>query len=221
MIWYERAGKFDAGKGFWHIMIVRMFGAASAAVFLTVAIPASAQQMSDSYDFIAAVRKSDGAKVDGFLRDKTKRLVNSKDRSTGEGALHIAAARNDSLYLRVILQNEDANPNLQDGRGNTALIIAAGRGWEQGVEILLRYKANVNLANASGETPLIRAVQVHNVEVAETLLKAGADPDRTDNISGKSARDYARESTRWPAMVKLLSDAPKVKRSTGAAGPKL
>lgn len=203
-------------------MMGRVFGAAMAASFLVVAVPASAQQMSDSYEFLEAVRKPDGVKVDKFLRDKTLRIVNSKDRNTGEGALHIAAARNDALYVRVILQEDDANPNLQDKRGNTALIIAAGRGWEQGVELLLRYKANVNLANTSGETPLIRAVQAHNIEVAETLLKAGADPDRTDNVSGKSARDYAREGTRWPSIVKLLNDAPKMKRgSAAAAGPKL
>ncbi|MES2986655.1 MAG: ankyrin repeat domain-containing protein [Pseudomonadota bacterium] len=203
-------------------MIGRFFGAAAAAIFLVAALPAAAQlNKSESYDFLDAVRKSDGSKVDGFLRDKTKRLVNSKDRNTGEGALHIAAARSDSLYLRVILQQDDANPNLQDRRGNTALILAAGRAWMQGVEILLRYKANVNLANASGETALIRAVQVHDLEVATALLNAGADPDRTDNISGKSARDYAREGTRWPSIVKLLTDAPKASRSSAAAGPKL
>lgn len=203
-------------------MIVRMFGAATAAALLLAAVPAAAQAgTSESYDFLEAVRKSQGTKLDEFLRDKTKSLVNSKDRNTGEGALHIAASRNDSLYLRVILQEDDANPNLQDKRGNTPLIVAASRGWIPGIEILLRYKANVNLANLSGETPLIRAVQMHNVEVAEILLKAGADPDRTDNVSGKSARDYAVEGTRWPAMVKLLTDAPKARRGAAAAGPRL
>ncbi|WP_164088276.1 ankyrin repeat domain-containing protein, partial [Stenotrophomonas maltophilia] len=71
------------------------------------------------------------------------------------------------------------NPNLQDGRGNTPLIIAAERGWGEGVGILLKYGANVNTANASGETPLIRAVQVHDIEVVRQLLTAGANPDRT------------------------------------------
>ncbi|WP_331014894.1 ankyrin repeat domain-containing protein [Sphingomonas sp.] len=199
-----------------------MFSAAAAAAFLAAGVPASAQQMSDSYDFLEAVRDRDGNKVQGFLADKSKRIVNARSRNAAaEGALHIAANRSDSLYLRVILQQDDANPNLQDGRGNTALILAAGRSWQEGVEILIRYKANVNLANQSGETPLIRAVQVHNVEIAEALLKAGADPDRSDNISGKSARDYALESTRWPAMVKLLTNAAKVRGAAGAAGPRL
>lgn len=204
-------------------MIGRVFGAAAAAALMVVAVPAAAQgQKSDSHDFLNAVREQNGAKVTDFLRDKTKSIVNAKDRSTGEGALHIAASRNDSLYLRVILQEDDCNPNLQDSRGNTALNIAAGRGWEEGVEILVRYKANVNLANASGETPLIRAVLAHNLDIATILLAAGADPDRTDNVSGKSARDYAREGTRWPAIARLLAAAPKSQRGGAPmAGPKL
>lgn len=203
-------------------MTGRVFGAALAAVFLTVAAPAAAQQKSESYEFLQAVRSKDGGKVNGFLEDKSKRIVNVKDRATGEGALHIIVGRTDATYLRFILQQDDVNPNLQDSRGNTALNLAASRGWVEGVEILLRYKANVNLANASGETPLIRAVQeAHDLEIADALLKAGADPDRTDNVTGKSARDYAREGTRWPALAKLLADAPKAQRAGAAAGPKL
>lgn len=202
-------------------MNVRVFGAATAAALMLAAAPASAQQFSDSYNFLQAIRSADGAKVNKYLQDKSLRIVNAKDRSTGEGAVHIVTRRSDSLYLRVLLQQDDINPNLQDGRGNTALIIAAERGWEEGVSILVKYKANVNLANAAGETPLIRAVQVHNIEVVRQLLNAGADPDRTDNVTGKSARDYARDEVRYPQIAKLLADAPKVQRNAGAAGPKL
>jgi ankyrin repeat protein len=39
----------------------------------------------------------------------------------------------------VLLQADDINVNLQDGRGNTALIIAVERGWNEGVQILIKY----------------------------------------------------------------------------------
>lgn len=200
-------------------MKLRVLGAATVAALLFTSAPAAAQQFSDSYEFLEAIRKPDGAKVTKYLQDKTLRIVNSKDRSTGEGALHIVARRSDSTYLRFLLQQSDVNANLQDNRGNTALIIAAERGWIEGVSILVKYKANVNLANGSGETPLIRAVQVHEVEAVRELLAAGADPDRTDNVTGKSARDYAAEATRYTQIAKLLADAPKVRR--GGTGPKL
>ncbi|WP_137862842.1 MULTISPECIES: ankyrin repeat domain-containing protein [unclassified Sphingomonas] len=204
-------------------MTVRVLGAAGAALLMLAAVPASAQQFSDSYNFLQAIRETDGAKVNKYLENKALRIVNTKDRSTGEGALHIVVKRSDSTYLRVLLQQDDINPNLQDGRGNTPLIIAAERGWGEGVGILLKYGANVNTANASGETPLIRAVQVHDIEVVRQLLTAGANPDRTDNVTGKSARDYARDETRYPQIAKLLAEAPKGGKSSGAApaGPKL
>ena len=154
-----------------------------------------------------------------YLENKSLRIVNAKDRSTGEGALHIVTRRSDSTYLRVLLQQDDINPNLQDNRGNTPLIIAAERGWGDGVQILLKYGANVNTANTSGETPLIRAVQVHDIDVARQLLAAGANPDRTDNVTGKSARDYARDETRYPQIAKLLAEAPKGGKSSGSAAP--
>jgi ankyrin repeat protein len=202
-------------------MKFRVSCVAAAAAVLFAAAPAAAQQYSDSYQFLEAIRKPDGAKVNGFLQDKSLRIVNVKDRQTGEAALHIVTRRNDSLYLRALLQQPDINPNIEDARGNTPLIIAAERGWVEGVSILIRYKANVNIANKAGETPLIRAVQVHDQELVDSLLKAGADPDRTDNVTGKSARDYAREATRYPKIAKTLADAPKVGAKAAAAGPKL
>ena len=205
--------------GFGQDMIVRVLGAAGAALLMLAAAPASAQQFSDSYNFLNAIRETDGTKVNKYLENKSLRIVNAKDRSTGEGALHIVTRRSDSTYLRVLLQQDDINPNLQDNRGNTPLIIAAERGWGDGVQILLKYGANVNTANTSGETPLIRAVQVHDIDVARQLLAAGANPDRTDNVTGKSARDYARDETRYPQIAKLLADAPTGGKSSGSAAP--
>lgn len=200
-------------------MIVRVTGAVGAALLMLAAVPASAQQFSDSYNFLNAIRETDGAKVNKYLEDKSLRIVNAKDRSTGEGALHIVTRRSDATYLRVLLQQDDINANLQDNRGNTPLIIAAERGWDEGVQILIKYGANVNTANSSGETPLIRAVQVHDIDVARALLTAGANPDRTDNVTGKSAREYAKDETRYPQIARLLADAAKGGTSSGAAAP--
>ncbi|MBO9621938.1 MAG: ankyrin repeat domain-containing protein [Sphingomonas sp.] len=202
-------------------MKLRALRAAAAAALVLTAVPAAAQQFSDSYEFLEAVRKSDGTKVAKFLQDKSLRIVNAKDRGTGEGAMHIVARRSDALYLRALLQADDANPNIQDRRGNTPLLVAIEQNWEEGVTILLRYNANPNVANSGGETPLIRAVQMHNDEIVRRLLAAGANPDKADFGSGKSARDYAREATRWPAIAKMLADAPKGGSGAASTGPRL
>jgi ankyrin repeat protein len=199
----------------------RVFRVAVAAALAFTVMPAAAQQFSDGYEFLKAIRDSDGGKVNKFMLDRSLRIVNTKDRGTGEGALHIVAKRSDALYLRVLLQADDINPNLQDGRGNTALLVAVEQNWGEGVGVLIKYRANVNLANNGGETPLIRAVQMHNIEIVRQLLEAKADPDRADFGSGKSARDYARENTRYPNIAKLLADTPKGGKKAGGTGPKL
>lgn len=202
-------------------MIFRAFAAAIAGALLVLATPAFAQRFSDSYQFLEAIRNSDGNKVNEILANKSLRIINTRDRDTGDGAIHIVTRRKDSLYLRVLLQQEDINVDLQDRDGDTALILAAELNWDDGVTILLRYQANVNLANSSGETPLIRAVQRRNTGMAATLLAAGADPDKADVLAGMSARDYARQDTRAPAsLAKLLADAPKVQRKANVAGPR-
>jgi uncharacterized protein len=201
-------------------MVFRAFRFAAVAALVLTAVPAAAQQFSDSYEFLEAVRKSDGTKVSKFLQDKSLRLINTKDRN-GDAAMHIVARRSDELYLRVVLQAEDSNINIQDRRGNTGLLIAVQQGWLEGVNILIKYKANVNLANSSGETPLIAAVQVHDADIVRALLAAGANPDRADFVAGKSARDYAREQSRYPQIARLLEEAPKAGAAAAGTGPKL
>lgn len=201
-------------------MKFRAFRLAASAALVFAAMPAAAQQFSQSHEFLEAVRKADGTKVNQFLSNPTQRLINSKDRSTGEGAIHIVTKRRDQLYLRVVLQQDDVNKNLQDRDGNTALLIAADQGWGEGVSILLKYGANPNTPNSAGQTPLIRAVLSHQEDVVRQLLKANADPDRADYQTGMSAREYAKRESRYPTIAKLIADAPKAGAS-GAAGPKL
>jgi ankyrin repeat protein len=190
-----------------------------AAIVATAPGVASAQRFSEGYTFLKAVRDADGSKVTEILNQPGVSIVNTKDQETGEGALHIVAKRGDTAYLRFLLQR-DANPNLQDKRGNTALIVAVNQAFGEGVDVLITYKADVNLGNASGETPLILAVQARNLDLARTLLAAGGDPDRADVVAGMSARDYAKRDGRSPAMTKLLADAPKVAKRA-SSGPTL
>ncbi|MFZ3484345.1 ankyrin repeat domain-containing protein [Sphingomonas sp. 3-13AW] len=178
-----------------------------------------AQQRTQSYEFLEAVRKGDGDKVTGFLNQPGQLLINSKDRTTGDGALHIVAGRNDGVYLRFLL-SKGADPNIQDASGNTPAMLAVEKGFTEGLDSLIRYKANLNLANSRGETPLIRAVQLRRVDLVRTLLEGGANPDQTDVIAGMSARDYARRDTRTPALLKLMDDAPKTKKPV-VSGPRL
>jgi ankyrin repeat protein len=191
----------------------------AAAALGMVAVPAHAQQFSDSYSFLEAVKKRDGGKAEELLGARASTIVNTKDTSSGDGALHILARGRDRNWLAFLLA-KGAKPDLQNKQGDTALGIAAQLGWAEGAELLLRVGAAVDLANRRGETPLILAVHARDMEMVRLLLSKGANPKRTDNVAGYSALDYAKQDRRSAAVLKLL-EAPPAKPAREIAGPKL
>lgn len=189
-------------------------------VALLTAVPAAAQfSQSPSYKFLQAVRDAKNDVVVNMLDEPGQTIVNTRDVTSGDGALHIVVKRGDLLYLRYLL-SKGADPNLRDGDGDTPLLLAVQYGQNDAVDVLTGASANVNLANSRGETPLIRAVQKRDLALVRTLLNAKADPDQTDNIAGRSARDYAHADDRSPAIAKLIDETPK-RATRGISGPKL
>ena len=183
-------------------------GMAAIAVLcaLAVAMPAHAQ-FSDSYKFLEAVRKKEGDKVNDSLNVPGTQIVNTRDKTTGESALHIVTLRRDLLWMQFLV-GKGANVNIRDARGTTPLVVAVDLGFLEGVDFLLGQGARVDEPNNTGETPLINAVHRRNIGMVRALLKAGGNPDRPDN-SGRSARDYALLDGKGSTMMNELENAPK------------
>lgn len=162
--------------------------AVALALAATVPLPAAAQ-FSESYKFLDAVRKKDGDTVNELLNKPSTQIVNTRDITSGETALHIVTARRDLVWMQFLV-GKGANVNVRNARGETPLEIAADLGFAEGVDFLLTSGARVDETNNTGSTPLIDAVNRRDLAVVRSLLKAGANPDRPDN-SGRTARDYA------------------------------
>mgnify|MGYP000034033307 FL=1 len=167
----------------------RLILSLAGLVTLSSAAPAVAQ-FSESYKFLEAVRKKDGEKVTEALADPAQTVVNTRDVTSGETALHIVTNRRDLTWMQFLIA-KGANVNVRDAKGMTPLVSAVNANFPEGVELLVDKGARLNDSNNAGETPLITAVHNRNIAVIRLLLKAGADPDRADN-SGRSAKDYAR-----------------------------
>ena len=173
-----------------------------------VVAPAAHAQFSDSYNFLKAVKDRKGEEAEKFLSEPGSVIINTRDGTTGETALHIVIQRRDSTWLGYLLQ-KGANPNLADKKGTTPLMLATQLGYVDGIDWLVRKKAVVDQTNRSGETALILAVQLRNPEAVRALLKAGANPDKTDSRAGYSARDYAKQDGRASAIAAIIESNGK------------
>ena len=193
---------------------------ALAGAIMAVASPVHAQ-FSAGYKFLEAIKKKDGAAVVEALNDPSSTVVNTRDYTTGETALHIVTNRRDLTWMTFLLQR-GANANVQDERGITPLEIASNIGFPEGVQLLVDKQARVDQPNNNGETPLITAVHRRDTEIMQILLKAGADPDRADN-SGRSAREYAALDGRGSNLIAEIEANAKPRGpgsgASGAYGP--
>jgi ankyrin repeat protein len=156
-----------------HNKFGRAFVASMALALAAVPVVAAAQgnlSYSDSYTFLKAVKDRDGAKVNELLGSTTGTIiVNSRDRTNGEGGLHYTIRQRDITWLAFLL-GKGARPDIQSNRGDTPLTLAAQIGWLEGAEQLLARRASVDLANGRGETPLILATQRRDLALVRLLL---------------------------------------------------
>ena len=200
----------------------RLALALTAPMAVLTALPGpAAAQFSESYKFLEAVKKKELTEVNEMLDKGSPNLVNTRDLTSGETALHIVTARRDLPWLDWLI-SKGAKVNVGNARGVTPLVAATNLNWIEGVELLIANGARVDESNNSGETPLITAVHNRNMPLIRILLKAGADPDRADN-SGRSAREYARLANDSSILSVIASDTkPKANagQSSKVYGPK-
>jgi uncharacterized protein len=199
----------------------KVLAGVAAAAALAVGVPGAAQNYSDGYKFLQAVDKKERGEVDELLA-RNHTVINSRDLTSGRTGLHIAVERRDVVWLNY-LARLGANPNIADARGVTPLMRASQIGFAEGVEALIRVRAQVDTPNSTGETPLILAVHRRDTEMMRVLLGAGADPDRADN-SGRSAYDYARLDGRNSATLaeieRSLRAGPERRAGAEVYGPR-
>ena len=200
-------------------MANRVSNLVKGAVMAALLIPALAfAQFSESYNFLKSVRDREGAKATEIISKPGTVIIDTRDPSTGETALHIVTKARDMTWLNFLLSRK-AKTDVRDNQGNTPLMLAAQLGFIEGAQLLIDQRASVDLANAGGETPLIRAVQARNAPMVRLLLIAGANPRKGDSVAGLSARDYAVRDRRSAAIVKIIDEVKPAKTVAPNSGP--
>ena len=195
---------------------VKQLGFAFLIAAAAAPVPAAAQALATAgYDFIDAVKKSDGNKAIDLLSQNPKGLVDTRD-GDGNTALIIAISRSDDNWTGFLL-NKGADPDLAGKNGDTPLIAAARVDFVEAAQWLLALGAKVDADNKMGETPLIVAVQRRDAPLVKLLLDHGANPDKTDAAAGYSARDYATRDARAREILKMIDDKKPKAASAAAA----
>lgn len=190
-----------------------------ALALLWLLVPGMAlAQFSDSYNFLKAVRDRDGAKATEIISKPGNVIIDTRDQSSGETALHIVTRERDAVWMRFLLAR-DARADVRDRQGNTPLMIAAQLGFIEGAQLLVGRRASIDLANNAGETPLIRAVQNRDAPMVQLLLLNGANPNKADTGAGLTARDYAVRDRRSAAILKIIDSTKPVTAAPKTAGP--
>ncbi len=196
----------------------RSFAIAAASLGAMMLPMPVAAQFSDTFNFLRGVEDRDFAAVRELVEAPSSTVINVRDRSSGEAALHIVTRRRDSQWVLYLLQ-QNANPNIRDNDGNTPLHIAAQIGYPEAANWLRIVRADLNARNNRGETPLILAVQQRHGAVVRQLVDAGANPDIADSVIGLSARDYAARDGRSQAILDILESAEPETETAPTFGP--
>jgi ankyrin repeat protein len=104
--------------------------------------------------------------------------VRKKSRRYKDTVLLRAAGRGGEGTAKTleILLAHGARVDETDEKGNTALHRSAESGRVLNIEILIKYKADINRMNKYGITPLMLAAVNRKHEAVRLLLKKGADP---------------------------------------------
>ncbi|KAI9309588.1 ankyrin repeat-containing domain protein [Cunninghamella echinulata] len=128
-----------------------------------------------------------------------------------ETPLIVAAKAKDPLVLNYYLEvfGRDITNNwpvgVLDGKGNGPLALASSNGNLSGVQKLISYGAKPN-DTLCKKVPLIEALKHAHFNVAEALIKAGANVNACDPQDGTPALHYAVKSEKIPFVRLLLKN---------------
>ncbi|TAL27640.1 MAG: hypothetical protein EPN97_16815 [Alphaproteobacteria bacterium] len=197
--------------------------------------------------FLKAAARGDTETIENYFARRDAREYLSAKNGDGDGALHLAAAGGHTAAIAALLKagsdveqknNAGATPlaaalmnnensaaktliaagadlNAENANWGTPLCIAAGRHNAAGLRLLLEAKADPNKGQ-----PLQRAVENNNYEIAEALVKAGADP-QVKMRSNWRAIHYAAQYGAEDLMKTLLEQEGDVNVQNGGGSTAL
>ena len=146
----------------------------------------------------------------GNIREVKTHLKDAKLRETDEDSwtcLHWAVEMGHKDLVEIFLDADPLLLNMKTREGLSCINIAAWRGDDKMVQLLLQQGAEIDDRTKWGETPLHHAVTFGHAKVCEVLLKAGADAHSEDRLK------------RTPYQIAMQKGTKKVKKILSEYAP--
>lgn len=115
---------------------------------------------------------------------KHPNIINVKDETNGNVALHVAASKNNVPMLELLVR-KGADIDIQDIFGNAPIHYAVDKERKETTQALIKHGVRINIQDYKGNSPLHNACATGNLEIVELLLRNGADPDMLDHSNAK------------------------------------
>lgn len=118
-----------------------------------------------------------------IVRELLERGANIDQKTNyGYTALHIATIHNNPDGADILLNsNANIDERMNDIHRQTSLHRAINDGHYNIINVLLKYKANVNIADSRGNTALHRAYMKKQPEIIDLIIRAGGDLTRKNH----------------------------------------
>lgn len=107
--------------------------------------------------------------------------VPKNERSTLIQSLYRQAIKqNKKKILKSFIENPEIGINMEFDDGDFPLMVAINECKKEAIEFMYSYKPELNRYNKSGNTPLIQACYLNEIDIALSLLEKGAVLEMTD-----------------------------------------
>lgn len=126
---------------------------------------------------IQAIHDDNADVINDYVRDNHDVLTQTD--SDKLSPLHHACMLGKSEITRILLGEGGLVPNCQTVNGTTPLHFAARNGWKECVQLLIEFKATLNISDAHKWTPLHYACFAGHPEVVEMLVTNKANINMT------------------------------------------
>jgi ankyrin repeat protein len=188
-----------------------------AGVTAALATGADVQEVGPSAMTALHMAAARGAVDIGALLIGAGAAVESSSGDPVSQPLHLAAQYNKPDFVKLLLDN-GASPDLRDGRGNTALILAAKDGSVEVAKLLLAAGADPLIGDtAYGDSALYLAAMHGRLEVVRLLIGHGVDVNLRNPKTGETALWVAAMDNRLDVLNFLLAEGadPNIPDATG------